>query len=903
MVDFVCILFESNAHGRGLEGLARVFSNHPSVYNNKETWFAIANFALSVESDRGNASSDPDVSPTFESPEHVCMCTYERFHKLIWPQASIGNSIVLNFPNSKVRGSELGYVVKNTRLSFGEIIALAADYFYHWKIGPCYPSISDDWDSNPTRSREIAADSVNLLQTDWEGFLEDVLAGIHEQGNIVKKAAVQGKDTAQVYKDIASRFDNYFTGVMKLGYAVIALCNPDHFGKDAERAYSSVHDVALDLAMAAGKTKDEAMLKKAYFTDAYAQHYLTDMFAAGHIRPPRRVLHSESLDGHWMPGDRCTQKQHDEDGANGLWVTNKRGDSWSCYGDKQFAQGRSAKNRQMVRSACQTSVDEIWTAFQTGVKPKPSNFEALQLTPLPDLTFGPTNFVPLFQISPNDKSKMLYRASIDARQNGRSLRKLELKQTNAAFLAIQQEIEAAGAAINMHVFTKAFSSDQQVLHLQAFDLLDSKGEKVDVVANLYGQVDAGDDGQNWGMVAQGILSLPRPTKKLSWNSVKPIGEGAGLFSLVGTQAEGDGKYGAIHVGVAVEHDSKGQAKLSQIWSEHIGSGSRSGGCTETIYGQFDNGIEGKTMVKYFEGDSAPSLFEFWKLDVAGSTAPRKYASEVPTKKLNFLLGHRLANGDSYDTVVGLAGGALRSKPSTWYFASIENGTLRTNIVEEPNRVRAQALLSHPNGSLVRLSYGSTFPPQQKLQIEIITLVRAEDGNISISASSSPPVDITWHGLIEKDYRLWFLHDVDGDGILDLVAYCSDASLIFIDVVVFPGSKDGTFKSPVVSPIVLDSAVGRLFTAEFMKPLYTTQARYTYPGGGNGSTSGAIMSFFENYGIVGCRIVVPVGGGRYTYMLGGQDGAIAGQRALTLGTRPADWMGRPSPAQPIGITVF
>ncbi len=792
--------------------------------------------------------------------------------------------------------------MKGIPLSFGDVIALAADYFYHWKLGPCYPSISDDWDRNPSRSREIAADSVNLLRTDWEGFLEKVLRGIHDQENKVSNAVGKGQDVAQVYKDYASEYDNYFFRSMKGGYLVIALCNPDHFGKDAERAYSSVHDVALALAKDAAKTQDQAMLKDAYFTEAYAQHYLTDMFAAGHLRPPRRVLHSDSFDAiRWMPGDRCTQKQHDEDGANGLWVTNKEGHSWSSYGDKQLAQGRSAKNRQMVRAACQASVDEIWDTFRTRNKPEPESFKALQLTPLPELTFGPTNSVPLFQLSPDDKDVLLYRTNVNARHNSKGLKKLGLKQTNDAFLALQEEIEASGAAVNMYVFTRAFTSEQGFLHLGAFDVTDDKSQTVKVVANLYGQVDAGDQGQNWGMTAQGILELPMPAKKLSWNSVKRVDDNT--FSLVGTQAEGNGKYSAVHLGLLVEQNTKGQANFTQVWSEQVMSASRTDGSTEVIYGKFDSALNHNTMVKYFAGDGGTSQLEFWMLDLRNGAPPSKYSTEVPTPKLNFLLAHKLASSDSHDTVVALAGGALSTKPSTWYFTHFVNGTRMTSTVVEPNRGRSQALLSHPNGCLVRLSYGATFPIQQTIQIETVMPTRAENGTVTFAASEKQQYGITWHGLVENDYLLWFVHDVNGDGVLDLVGYCSDASNVFIDVVVFPGLKDGTFGKPVVSPITVDSNIGRLFTAGFMTPLYTTQASYTDPGNEGTTTTGAIMSFFDNYGIIGTRIVAPVGGDSYAYRLAGQDGAIAGQRALTIGSRPAKWMGGTTAAQPVGIVAF
>jgi hypothetical protein len=102
------------------------------------------------------------------------------------------------------------------------------------------------------------------------------------------------------------------------------------------------------------------------------------MFAAGHIRTPRRLLHSTEFTLDLYPGDKCCKAQHDEDGANGLWVTNQEGTSWASYGDKQLGQGRSGKNLQMVVIASQAGVDEIWDTFQSGEIPDTVDFKALR---------------------------------------------------------------------------------------------------------------------------------------------------------------------------------------------------------------------------------------------------------------------------------------------------------------------------------------------------------------------------------------------------------------------------------------------------------------------------------------------------------------------------------------------
>jgi hypothetical protein len=108
---------------------------------------------------------------------------------------------MLKYPKFNTQGSDFNYDVKGTKLSFGDIIALAGDFFYHWKFGPCAPSISNDWDSSPKISLEVAADNVNLLRTDWEGFLKCTLEIIDEQRNETLEASSKGMDVAQVSTD------------------------------------------------------------------------------------------------------------------------------------------------------------------------------------------------------------------------------------------------------------------------------------------------------------------------------------------------------------------------------------------------------------------------------------------------------------------------------------------------------------------------------------------------------------------------------------------------------------------------------------------------------------------------------------------------------------------------------
>ena len=74
------------------------------------------------------------------------------------------------------------------------------------------------------------------------------------------------------------------------GVIRLAQLNLDHFGSDAHTAYNAGHHCAMSAAVAGD-------LDTAYGMNAFADHYLGDCFAAGHIRTPRRYLHAGDLGG------------------------------------------------------------------------------------------------------------------------------------------------------------------------------------------------------------------------------------------------------------------------------------------------------------------------------------------------------------------------------------------------------------------------------------------------------------------------------------------------------------------------------------------------------------------------------------------------------------------------------
>jgi outer membrane protein OmpA-like peptidoglycan-associated protein len=81
----------------------------------------------------------------------------------------------------------------------------------------------------------------------------------------------------------------------KTRYYLLALDNPSHFpqGGEALGAWRASHARALDTAMRLGLQNPKAsttQIQDAYLSEAWGEHFLTDMFSGGHIRTPRRAI-------------------------------------------------------------------------------------------------------------------------------------------------------------------------------------------------------------------------------------------------------------------------------------------------------------------------------------------------------------------------------------------------------------------------------------------------------------------------------------------------------------------------------------------------------------------------------------------------------------------------------------
>jgi len=183
-------------------------------------------------------------------------------------------------------------------------------------------------------------------------------------------------------------------------YLALAGMNFDHFGLHgcAKAAYAYSHAHAIHIAAQASALKGEEnegkkadMFREALAIEAMAQHYLSDLFAAGHIRTPRLTPYELCRDvtlGVKAAG-LLAKRMHDEDNQVGLMVENGLGLVWRTYGDAHSEDVLNKVNRQITIYAMALSLMEVYFAAFKGFKVDPTEtdmskfpFRAFKLIPV-----------------------------------------------------------------------------------------------------------------------------------------------------------------------------------------------------------------------------------------------------------------------------------------------------------------------------------------------------------------------------------------------------------------------------------------------------------------------------------------------------------------------------------------
>ncbi|RSC27349.1 phospholipase [Pseudomonas putida] len=320
---------------------------------------------------------------------------------------AIGDNILLRFaanqPPVVAHQSPLP-LPNGLSLTYGQVVALGGDFY-----GVPERPIADGATPAERIERFLQAfDSLARLPAS-RAEAQDILAIMQEEISAANRAIKDGRQPHEAYDALGDSLSarwNRITGggsvasdLLPLGrYLKLAASNWDHFGRSALLAYQAGHGAALQQALRARDSGDERDLQLAYAMNAFADHFLTDLFSAGHLRVPRKAL-ADTVTPSDI-GSLVSRFMHDEDSKYGLRVRNAEGEQWRAYGDKRYFDSVDVANRRQVGRAVQRSADEVFQAFDKGQATSPEQYAALRLTPdlqAAEQDLVPGNFAPLYR--------------------------------------------------------------------------------------------------------------------------------------------------------------------------------------------------------------------------------------------------------------------------------------------------------------------------------------------------------------------------------------------------------------------------------------------------------------------------------------------------------------------------
>jgi hypothetical protein len=141
-------------------------------------------------------------------------------------------------------------------------------------------------------------------------------------------------------------------------YYLLALENSAHFNPMSTQSWADFHGKAVDEALAGARAEGlEAVrrLQLALQESAFADHFLHDSFAAGHMGFNRTASSAAAA-----------KSFHDTWNARGRVVSDRNGDRWITFGDGLLNRPGSEDARRHVQTAATSSVRNVLRAFVFG---------------------------------------------------------------------------------------------------------------------------------------------------------------------------------------------------------------------------------------------------------------------------------------------------------------------------------------------------------------------------------------------------------------------------------------------------------------------------------------------------------------------------------------------------------
>ncbi|HUH01905.1 MAG TPA: hypothetical protein VML75_07900 [Kofleriaceae bacterium] len=178
-----------------------------------------------------------------------------------------------------------------------------------------------------------------------------VVAEIYGQTNALSGDRLDDPD------DFLSRGGDWKVGSRRHYYA-LQLVDVHHFHPASLREWSRHHREALDRAAAAATHEGLDAInafQSAFYRNAFADHFLQDSYAAGHMGFNRSA---SSI--------AATAVHHDHWNARGRRVRNRAGEAWVTYGDGKLNDPRNAAGRERVIAATAMSSYGLVATFVFG---------------------------------------------------------------------------------------------------------------------------------------------------------------------------------------------------------------------------------------------------------------------------------------------------------------------------------------------------------------------------------------------------------------------------------------------------------------------------------------------------------------------------------------------------------
>jgi hypothetical protein len=255
---------------------------------------------------------------------------------------------------------------RNT-LTFGDVVCLGGDFYAHLDdtaagaFSWAWPALTGltGWIAGDYRRTTLAGDEPRLVAQLLEVIARDRDVRQGAAGEFTALALDTALHHYPARRYLALSSQNYC-------HFVCTTADRDDDSNEALRLYRVYHTRALAEARAARAASDSgSALLGALASDAFGCHFLTDLFATGHLRVPRRILGERY--GILRGALYMTLTMHNEDNVEGLWCTTRRPteprEVWRAYGDGMLRGEPARAHLRRVQEAVRRSAAEVFAAY------------------------------------------------------------------------------------------------------------------------------------------------------------------------------------------------------------------------------------------------------------------------------------------------------------------------------------------------------------------------------------------------------------------------------------------------------------------------------------------------------------------------------------------------------------